>query len=141
MKYLDTSIAVSALTVESTTAAAIAWLGAQDGGSLSSSGWMTTEFSAALSRKIRMSRLSVAEVDRAMMRFNAAILPGLTMLQVDTAAFVSAAEIAIHYDAGIRSGDALHLAIASAYGHVLCTFDKSFTSGAASLGYPIELIS
>ena len=40
MKYLDTSIVVSALTAESTTAVAIDWLRAQAKNPLASSAWM-----------------------------------------------------------------------------------------------------
>ena len=58
--YLDTSVLVSALTDEAQTPRTQAWLGRQNSGSLAISEWVVTEFSSALSIKLRAGQISVA---------------------------------------------------------------------------------
>ena len=52
-KYLDTSVLVSALTHEAASAGTRAWFDRQETGDLVISDWVVTEFSAALSIKLR----------------------------------------------------------------------------------------
>lgn len=61
MLYLDTSVLVAALTREPRTADMQAWLGAQEAGTLCISDWTVTEFSSALSMKVRMEILTAHE--------------------------------------------------------------------------------
>ncbi len=51
--YVDTSVLVAALTHESRTGEMQEWLAAQPVGGLAISDWVMTEFSAALSVKLR----------------------------------------------------------------------------------------
>ena len=57
MHYLDTSLLVAALTNEAHTRPAQDWLAAQPAGSIAISDWVVTEFSAALSMKLREKRI------------------------------------------------------------------------------------
>jgi hypothetical protein len=57
MLYLDTSILVSALTNEADTAAVQAWLAGQVARDLTISDWVVTEFSSAMSIKLRSGQL------------------------------------------------------------------------------------
>lgn len=65
MLYLDTSLLVAALTREPRTAAIQKWLATQNPEQLAISDWTVTEFSAALSMKVRMRALDdVSRVTR-----------------------------------------------------------------------------
>jgi predicted nucleic acid-binding protein len=141
MRYLDTSIVVSVLTRETTTDAATRWLEAQPLNSLASSPWLLVELNASLSRKVRMQRLSLEDHEYATSAFSATILPSLTMLSVDTATYRRAAMICAQHHAGVRAGDALHLAAATTNDMPVATLDKRFAAGATALGYSVELIA
>ena len=60
MLYLDTSILVAALTNEQRTREMQEWLAEQPAGQLALSDWVLTEFSGALSLKVRTGRLTKA---------------------------------------------------------------------------------
>ena len=132
---------VSILAYEDTTLRANTWLVQQEAGSLAISGWLETELGAALSRKIRTGRLDANERDSALHRFNNDMLPGLAMLDISRKHFRLAVEITRRQDLGVRSGDALHLAVAATNRLTLVTFDKLLAAGATALGYAVELIA
>lgn len=117
------------------------WLVRQKAGSLAISGWLEIELSAALSRKIRTGRLNESERDTVLHRFSSSMVPGLSMLNIDRQHFQLATAIVHRHDLGIRSGDAVHLAVAALNNLTLVTFDKTFAAGAQTLGYAIELIA
>jgi predicted nucleic acid-binding protein len=141
MRYVDTSIIVSALVPENQSERATEWLALQPPDSLLISPWVTVELSAALARKVRTGRLSERDRDMALGEYSSAILPGLAIVPIELVHYLTAAQISDHHSAGIRAPDALHLAVASAYGVSLCTFDRRLAMGADSLGYSVELIT
>ena len=57
MEYVDTSILVAALFDETHTDSAQRWLSGQGAGQLAISDWVLTEFSAALSVKLRSGQI------------------------------------------------------------------------------------
>jgi hypothetical protein len=69
MRYLDTSILVAALTREPRTGDMQAWLASQAADTLCISEWVITEFSSALSMKIRMDLLTPNERATVLHRF------------------------------------------------------------------------
>jgi hypothetical protein len=54
MRYVATGLLVAALLNEKSTTTAQRWLGGQPAGELAISDWVITEFSAALSMKLRI---------------------------------------------------------------------------------------
>jgi predicted nucleic acid-binding protein len=141
MKYLDTSILVSMLTEETTSGRALSWADQQNQGTIAVSGWSLVELNSALARKVRMDRLPVGERDAILRHFEAHIRPTFTVLEIDNGSYRLAAKISEQHEWGIRAGDALHLAVASQNHMPLATFDRHLASGAAALGYAVELLA
>jgi predicted nucleic acid-binding protein len=129
------------LTYEDTTDSANLWLDAQADLPLYSSSWLEVEVQSALSRKLRTGRLSIVERDACLHRFRASLLPALSLVAIDAEVFSLASTLCQHHELGIRAPDALHLAAASTSGHTLATFDRHLASGAAALGYAVELLA
>jgi uncharacterized protein len=141
MKYLDTAVLVSVLLPEDTSALAIRWMEEQRDHKLAVSEWVRTEFSAALSRKLRSRRITVHERDAALLYFRGKFIRDFHVLEIQTRDYENAASIADRHDLGVRAGDALHLAVALGNDCTLVTLDRQLAEGARALGYAVELIA
>jgi hypothetical protein len=122
MFYLDSSVAVSAVSAEKGTDAVLKWLSAHE--DVLTSDWLMTEATAALSQKRRMGVLAAEEHAQAVAALHRQIGGTFTSLPVTRQDFRLAARFAERADTRLRAGDALHLAIASAAGATLVTLDK-----------------
>ncbi|MGH7210780.1 MAG: type II toxin-antitoxin system VapC family toxin [Acetobacteraceae bacterium] len=132
--YLDTSLVVAALTPETATERAQVWLDGRDPGSLVISEWVTTEFSAALSIKLRTGHMSAGNRADALARFALLSADTFSVLAVSGSQFRAAARLADQYALGLRAGDALHLAICADHGATLCTLDRRLGEAGPALG-------
>jgi predicted nucleic acid-binding protein len=132
--YLDTSVLVSALTIETGTARSQAWLAAQDLRECTVSDWVVTELSAALAMKQRGGYISGTERSAALALFNRLVNESLQVLSVTPVHFRAAARLADQHALGLRGGEALHLAIAAGEGATLCTLDRRLATAAATSG-------
>lgn len=138
MHYLDTSFIVAALVPEEVSSPqARDWLRRGGGTALAISNWVVTEVSSALSIKVRTGELTVEQRADVLTEWQRMRDGSLSILQVEESAFGIAARFAARHDLGLRAGDALHLAIASAAGCTLVTLDKSMAKAAPELGVPL----
>ncbi|MCX7305361.1 MAG: type II toxin-antitoxin system VapC family toxin [Hyphomicrobiales bacterium] len=140
MRYIDTSVIVSSLLREAYTDRAQQWLSEQASQDLAISDWVVSEFSSALSLKLRteqMSREKRAEALAAFVRFAGNFL---IVLPVSTSHFKAAARFADRYELGLRAGDALHLAVAAETGASLYTLDKRLAAAGPVVGVEAHLL-
>ena len=141
MRYLDTSVLVSAVTANEAASERVrAWFDRQQAGDLVISEWVATEFSAALSIKLRTGALSLTQRAQALGIFGAMRDSSLRFLSIESAHFRVAARLCDQFSLGLKAGDALHLAVAFDNGATLCSLDRRQVEAAGSLGVMAELI-
>jgi predicted nucleic acid-binding protein len=138
--YLDTSLLVAAFTDEPASEKADLLLGGLRGDEASISEWVITEFSAALSLKIRRREITQAHRDHALAHFRRMAVEAFRLVPVLSQHFRTAARFADQYQTGLRAGDALHLAIAADEGVTLCTLDRRQAEAGKALGVVTKLV-
>lgn len=138
--YLDTSLLVAALTREPKTAAVQAWLSGQVTEELAISDWVVTEFSAALSIKLRTKQIAATQRADASAQFAHIVAHNLKVLGISKSHFAAAADFASQQSLSLKAGDALHLAIAAREGALLCTLDKKLADAGPPLGVRTKLL-
>lgn len=137
---LDTSVFVSALTREAATERARGFLADADPEDLVVSAWAITEFSSALSIKVRTVHLDADFRNRVYAAFLRMLGESFEVLPVSVAAFTAAAGFAGQHALGLRAGDALHLAVAAEHGAVLASLDRRLVEAGRALGIATRLL-
>ena len=138
MVYADTSVIVALLTVEPSTQKVSDWY-AGLGKTPVCSDWLLTEFSSALSIKLRTGQISEANAKRVRKEFALVTEGGLRIVPVSREAFRHAAEMNKLHKHGLRAGDSLHLAVALELGaSQMATLDGTLAANAKRNG--MELI-
>jgi len=138
MIYVDTSVIVALLTVEPRTQDVITWYaGLRDAPTCSD--WLLTEFSSALSIKLRTGQITEANAKRVRKEFESLTEGGIRVVQVSRDAFRHAAEMVKLHDHSLRAGDSLHLAVALELGAShMATLDRTLTENAKRKGMKNE---
>ena len=138
MLYVDTSVIVALLTVEPKTPDVTAWYaGLRD--TPICADWLLTEFSSAISIKLRSRQLTETHVKRVRREFDRLASGGLRLAPVSRTAFSQAAEMVKQHQHGLRAGDSLHLAVALELGAShMATLDGTLAKNAKRKG--LELI-
>ena len=140
MIYVDTNVLLSIFCPDALTEAAFLWYRKADA-PVALSTWTATEFRANIGIRVRRTDLSRAAGLAAMHRFDAAIVANMRVLAPSAEHFDIANEWLANPDCALRSGDALHLAIATERRcSQLVTFDRSFGSAARKLKLPVVVL-
>ena len=140
MLYLDTSLLVAVLTNEAETERMRHWLGQQPVDDLAVSDWVATEFSSALSIKLRTGQIGAAHRADALATFARFAADSFTVVPVSRLQFRTAARFADQHTLGLRAGDALHLAVCADLGATLCTLDQRLSHAGSALGVKTMLL-
>ena len=140
MLYLDTSLLVAALTNEAETGPMQTWLGQQPLADLAISDWVATEFSSALSIKLRTGQIDANDRAEVLAKFARLAADSLTVVPVSRLQFRTAARFADQHTLGLRAGDALHLAVCADHGATLCTLDRRLNDAGSVLGIKTILL-
>jgi uncharacterized protein len=140
MRYVDTSILVASLANETHTYRTQLWLSEQRAEDLTISDWVVSEFSSALSLKLRTKQMSEEKRADALAAFARLTADFLVVLPVSTLHFGVAARFAVRYELGLRAGDALHLAVAAESGATIYTLDQWLAAAGPALGVKTHLL-
>jgi predicted nucleic acid-binding protein len=111
MLYIDTSVLVALCTNEAKTVDVVKWYAAC-ADELASAAWCVTEFASALGIKQRTGQLTEPQAQAAWVKFERMCANDLQLLPVEAMTFHKAAMLTMDAAAGLRAGDALHLACA-----------------------------
>jgi len=140
MLYLDTSLLVAALTNETETERLQRWLGQQAEDDLAISDWVVTEFSSALSIKLRAGHIEPAHRADALAMFARLTTDNFLVVPVARLQFRTAARFADQHGLRLRAGDALHLAVCADHDATLCTLDRGVSDAGSALGIKTMLL-
>ena len=118
------------------------WLSEHSADTLAISPWVVTEFSSALSIKLRSDKQFLTEHRaNALAAFRQLETNSFLVLPVTSIQFRNAAQFADHYQLGLRAGDATHLAVCADHGATLCTLDKRLETAGLALGIKTMLLA
>jgi predicted nucleic acid-binding protein len=139
--YADTSLLVAALVLEAKTSSVQAWISKEASGKLAVGAWGITEFSAALSIKLRTGQIEPSQQAAALAALAQMMSEmDVSLLSVEQQHFRTAARFADRHELALRAGDALHLAVAAEHGATVCTLDKRMADAGRRIGIPTILL-
>ncbi|MBU3670232.1 MAG: type II toxin-antitoxin system VapC family toxin [Polynucleobacter sp.] len=141
MLYIDTSIFVGLCTQEAKSPAIHKWYDSIKDVKLVSSTWAFTEFASALSIKERTGQITPKQSKGAWKIFETFCSNDVELMPIDNKVFYSAGLLVLDSTSKLRSGDALHLAIAKSH-KVKCiiTLDKVLEKNAKRLKMKVMTI-
>lgn len=140
MFYVDTSVLVAALVGESGSDRALEWLNEQPPQNLHTSDWSVTEFSSALSVKMRTGQIGGEQRASALAAFSELLEESFSILTVSKQHFLQAARFSDRHELSVKAGDALHMAVALDARLTLCTLDRRLAQAGPLLGAMTRLL-
>jgi hypothetical protein len=127
-------------TVDAHTSLASSWL-VSTKGDLVTSDWGLAEFTSALSLGVRVGRLTASERSAAESAIEAWLNVDMPALAVQPGDIRQARGLIKATTAPLRTGDALHLAVAARLGCSIATFDIHMAEAAVDFGIVVEDLS
>ena len=138
MVYLDTSFVTPLVIAENSSDAVEAFVLKVKPGELTTSMWTQVELSGLVSRKVRMGELSESQAEVVRREFDRVLGESFEILAPTEADFAAASRYLEMPKTGLRSGDALHLAIAANHrAKRILTLDRGFLEAGKLLKLPV----
>lgn len=134
MLYLDTCVLIPLLVQEGASDRVRRFFIDNANQPLTISTWTQTELVSALSLKARSKQITHESAHLAIQTFQEIAEESFSILLPSAKDYVLASQFLMHFDTGLRAGDALHLAIAHEHQLTLLTLDKLMLSAAQVLG-------
>ncbi len=139
MRYFDTSFLVPLTLPESTSAEISQFVAKLPKGELATSHWTRVEFSSMLAREVRMGGMNAKAAHAADELFEDIVTGSFAILLPGIVEFELAKQYLGNYKTGLRSGDALHLAIAITHrSTAIYSLDKKLVKAGRMLGLPVS---
>jgi predicted nucleic acid-binding protein len=139
MLYFDTSFLVPLFIREPTTSEIRRFVDQLPDGAASTSEWTRIEFSSLLARDVRMDVLTGETALRVDARFESVIGRAFDVIVPARDDFLLARQYLQRHEAGLRAGDALHLAIAfNKRATAIFSLDKGMLKAGSLLGLPVR---
>lgn len=140
MIYVDTSVFVALCTTELKSDDVAKWY-VNSSAKMISSTWAFTEFSSALSLKVRTSQITEKQSREAWKKFDGLCQNDIELLPIESKVYYSAGILVVNSKSNLRAGDALHLAVAKQLkSKSLATLDKVLAKNASSVKIQAVLI-
>lgn len=138
MTYVDTSALVVMFAREERADALLGWMLRRPRLQMCVSDWSVTEFASALAIKRRRGDLDEQAMADAWLEFDNACGSLLRVAPASSEDFGNAARLCLQVDTGLRSGDALHLAVASRLAcESLMSYDLALNKNAKAGGLAV----
>ena len=139
--YVDSCVLLSLLIGDSGYSAAEAWLGSREDKPLWISHWVMLEIAGVLALGERRGELDPQNAQVIRKTFKQFQQERLSLVEPRAPDFLQAQEWLLQPNQlTLRSGDALHLAIAKRHGLALCSADRALVKAGVALGVPCELV-
>jgi predicted nucleic acid-binding protein len=133
MIYVDTSIFVALCTTEPKSDAVDKWHDKSSAKMISST-WAFTEFSSALSLKVRTNQITEKQSREAWKKFDTLCQNDIELMPLESKTYYSAGILVIDSKSNLKAGDALHLAAAKSFkAKSIITLDKVLEKNASRL--------
>jgi len=133
MIYVDTSILVALCTTEPKSKVVDKWH-SNSSAKMISSTWSFTEFSSALSLKVRTNQITEKQSRDAWKKFDFLCQNDIELMPIENKTYYSAGVLVVDSKSNLRAGDALHLAAAKSFeAKSIITLDKVLEKNATRL--------
>jgi uncharacterized protein len=132
--YVDTSVWVALVSFEETSTDLKAWL-ERETAILATSQWTMVETASAISIKVRRGDVTTDQAREQLNALGAFFASDVSLLPIASKDYEQATKLCMDSSSGLRSGDALHLAVATRLKmDSLLTLDKNMAKNGLQLG-------